>query len=380
MKRQQELLLPALELRQGTAHRLYSFAVDGKLLPTFTMVSRLHQTNENDIAGYQRTEVLAHIAEIRAYLESDNPVLPTSIVIAFDDTVTFEPSNDSPPVIDTARPGILRIPLSDRTLTQRKPGWIVDGQQRIAAIREARLEKFSVFVTGFLTASDREQRQQFILVNSPKPLSRSLIYELLPDTDVKLPPRLQRRKLSTAILRRLNKDDDSPLRGLVQTPTSPQGVIKDNSVLRMLENSLSDGALYRFRNPRTGNDDTVGMLRLLKAFWTSVSMVFEDAWGLPPRRSRLMHGAGIIGVGLLMDAIAERYAEVDVPTISVFRQELTPLRDVCHWTEGFWHFADGQERKWNEVQNTSKDIQMLAMHLLAEYQERIVRVRVKNKS
>lgn len=153
MERPQELLLPALELRQGTAHRLYSFAVDGKLLPTFTTVSRLHQTNGHDIAGYQRPEVLSHIAEIRAYLESDNPVLPTSIVIAFDDTVTFEPTHDSPPVMGTASPGMLRIPLNDKMLTQRKPGWIVDGQQRIAAIREAKLEKFPVFVTGFLRNS-----------------------------------------------------------------------------------------------------------------------------------------------------------------------------------------------------------------------------------
>jgi hypothetical protein len=142
----------------------------------------------------------------------------------------------------------------------------------------------------------------------------------------------------------------------------------------MLEHSLSDGALYRFRNPRTADGDTVTMLQLLKAFWTSVSMVFEDAWALPPRRSRLMHGAGIIGVGLLMDAIAERYAEVDVPTIEVFSQELAPLWDVCHWTEGVWHFADGRERKWNEVQNVPKDIQMLATHLLTEYRERVVRV------
>lgn len=375
MARPQELLLPALELRQGTAHRLYSFAVDGKLLPAFTTVSRLHQTNGNDIAGYQRPEVLSHIAEIRAYLESDNPVLPTSIVIAFDDTVTFEPAKDSPPVVGTAIPGMLRIPLNDKTLTQRKPGWIVDGQQRIAAIREAKLETFPVFVTGFLAASDKEQREQFILVNSPKPLPKDLIYELLPATDTKLPALLQRRKFSASLLHRLNYDDNSPLRGLVRTPTNPQGVIKDNSILRMLEHSLSDGALYRFRNPRTADGDTVTMLQLLKAFWTSVSMVFKDAWGLPPRRSRLMHGAGIISVGLLMDAIADRYAEVDVPTIEVFRQELAPLRDVCHWTEGFWHFADGRERKWNEVQNIPKDIQMLAMHLLTEYRERVVRVK-----
>ncbi|MCX6713664.1 MAG: HU family DNA-binding protein, partial [Candidatus Vogelbacteria bacterium] len=55
------------------------------------------------------------------------------------------------------------------------------------------------------------------------------------------------------------------------------------------------------RNPRTGDGDTETMLQILKVFWKAVANVFPEAWGLPPNRSRLMHGAGIIGMGLLMD-------------------------------------------------------------------------------
>jgi len=79
-----ELRLPALELRQGRDRVLYSFAVDGKMLPEFTTVSRLGRGEHKEVLGYQRPEVLSHIAEIRAYLESDNPILPNAIVIAFD--------------------------------------------------------------------------------------------------------------------------------------------------------------------------------------------------------------------------------------------------------------------------------------------------------
>lgn len=368
MEQPQELVVPALELSQGSGRKLYSFAVDGKLLPKFTTISRLHQINGYDIAGYQRPEVLAHIAEIRGYLESENPMLPTNIVVAFDESVTFEHTTTDSRKYVTGCPGILKIPLDNDLSSPRKAGWIVDGQQRVAAIREARLENFPVFVTGFLAASDREQREQFILVNSPKPLPKDLIYELLPGTESKLPALLQRRRFSASLLHRLNYDDDSPLKEMVRTPTNPNGVIKDNSILRMLEHSLSDGALYRFRKPGTSEGDTEGMLRLLKAFWTATAAVFEDAWGLPPRRSRLMHGAGIIGMGLLMDTIAENYQAGDGPTSEVFRRELEPLRDVCHWTEGSWDFLDGRHRNWNEVQNTPKDVQMLAMHLLTQYQ------------
>src|SRR5262245_12875734 len=41
-----ELRLPALEVRQGPKRTLYSFAVDGKDLPSFTTISRVHRDDE----------------------------------------------------------------------------------------------------------------------------------------------------------------------------------------------------------------------------------------------------------------------------------------------------------------------------------------------
>ena len=75
----------------------------------------------------------------------------------------------------------------------------------------------------------------------------------------------------------------------------------------MLENSISDGALYPYRFSRKGGADTDAMLSLLKDYWTAVSQVFREAWELPPRRSRLTHGLGIVSLGYLMDAIADYF-------------------------------------------------------------------------
>ena len=80
-----------------------------------------------------------------------------------------------------------------------------------------------------------------------------------------------------------------------------------------------------------------------------------------------MHGAGIVSLGFTMDAIAERYRHLGVPSREQFDADLTPLRAVCRWTDGYWHFGPGQQRKWNEIQNTSKDIQLLANYLLYQY-------------
>ena len=400
MPDQEMMELPAIAIRQGGRRELYAFAVEGKRLHEFAQVSRLGRDESEKIAGYQRPEVLSHIAEIRNYLESEEPMLPNTIVVAFDSRVHFKPLNDQQGR-DTARHGHLVIKITSNE-ESGKPGWIVDGQQRAAAIRDARMGTFPVFVTGFITDSVAEQREQFILVNSTKPLPKGLIYELLPGTDVQLASHLQRRRFPAYLLERLNYDSRSPLHLAIQTPTNPfqdfsarnrrgfqtpkpirvsdesgalplsgkvkvRGFVKDNSILRVLENSLRDGALYRCRLQADGEMDTERILKLLFNFWQAVAVVFEDAWGKPPTRSRLTHGVGIVSMGHVMDAIADRYRAKAIPTQQEFEADLIPLKPVCSWTDGYWDFGSADKRKWDQIQNTSKDIQLVANHLLVQY-------------
>ena len=365
-----EMRLPALKVTQGIDRCLYLFAVDGKMLPEFTTVSRVHRDKNTEIKGYQRPEVMRHIAEIRKYIESDNPLIPNALVIAFDDRVRFEAASKTHKPGVFSIPGTLVIPVDDTLSEEEKPGWIVDGQQRTAAIREAKVESFPISVVGFVTENDAEQRAQFILVNSTKPLSKSLIYELLPATEGHLPSALLKRQLPSRLVERLNFDADSPLFGMIQTPTTPDGVVKDNSILRTLESSISDGALYRYRDPITGDGDVDMMLSVLKPFWTAVQVVFSNAWGLPSRKSRLMHGAGIVSLSYVMDAIAEPILDNRAVTTDDFISGLRLLEPICQWTSGEWDFGEGVIRKWNGLQNTSQDVQKLTSYLLFEYRVR----------
>lgn len=360
------LRLPALEIVQGPKRVLYSFAVDGKQLATFATVSRIHRQSDEQLGGYQRPEVLSHISEIRRYIESTDPMIPNSIVVAFDERVRFEPA-EQPSTSLYSRLGTIFIPVEDGLSDEEKPGWIVDGQQRMAAIREASVQSFPICVTAFIARDDQEQKEQFILVNSTKPLPKGLIYELLPTTQMTLPSLLQRRRFPAQLANRLNYDPDSPFKGKIRTPTNAAGVVQDNSVLKMIENSLSDGALYRFREPNTGSGDIEAMLNVLKAFWGAVGKTFKEAWELPPTRSRLVHGAGIVSMGFLMDAIADRYHDVDEIRQHHFANDLEHFQHMCRWTQGYWDFGPGAQRKWNEIQNTSKDIKLLANFLLLQY-------------
>jgi DGQHR domain-containing protein len=353
---------PALAYQQGKHRKLFAFAVDGRELDTFLTISRIGRTSETKVSGYQRPEIASHIAQISEYLSSDRPILPNSLVVAFDDSVSFEPnttSKDSVPI----KQGTLNIPIYEG---RPMPGWIVDGQQRTSALLDAGLTDFHVCIVGFIATSVEEQREQFILVNSTKPLPRSLIYELLPATDCPLPPFFERRKFPAKLLARLNYEEGSPFHHRIKMPTNRSGVIKDNSVLKMIENSLSDGVLYRLRDMEKGEHDIDSMLHILSEFWSAVADVFQTAWELPPRRSRLTHGAGIVSMGFLMDTIADRHRS-RLPTREDFAAHLAPLIPTCRWTEGYWDFGPGEERKWNELQNKSNDINLLANFLLVQY-------------
>jgi len=350
------LSVPAIEFRQGGGRKLYSFAIDGKLLHSFCTVSRVSRQGTETLTGYQRPEVASHISQIRDYLESESPILPNAIVVAFDGTVRFHPHQGIPKT-GYSRQGTLDIPLGPFVDETLKPGWIVDGQQRAAAMRDARVESFPVCVVGFVTDGLEEQRQQFILVNATKPLPKGLIYELLPSTEGKLPVALQKRRHPAELVERLNFDEDSPMKGMIRTPTNGKGLIADNSMLQMLGNSLTDGILYRY-------DEIEDQLNILKAFWRRVTQVFKAEWGLPPKKSRLLHGVGVIALGFVMDTLAERNKSKKDYS-SIFLDGLLKIAKECNWSVGEWRLGLGYSLKWNEVQNVPRHIQLISNHILS---------------
>jgi DGQHR domain-containing protein len=361
-----EFRLPALEIRQGE-RQLYQFAIDGKRLPEVTTVSRIHRDDAGRIGGYQRPEVLRHVKAIRSYLESPGALMPNALVVAFDTRVRFEPVGDAPADADT-RVGLLIIPIDPSLSEHDKPGWVVDGQQRSAAIRDADVDRFPIPVVGFITDDLSEQRAQFILVNSTRPLPKGLIHELLPSTEGHLPAMLARKRYPAKLVEALNYVPGSPMQGAIRTTTTPTGRIKDNSVLKMLENSITDGALYRFRDPATGEGDSSKMLETLWNFWWAVRRTWPEAWALTPRKSRLVHGVGIVALGFVMDDITDRFSSGEtVPSVATFEAELQSLVDVCAWTHGFWDYGLRERRAWNALQVTPRDIAELTDYLLRRY-------------
>lgn len=364
MPDQYELRLPALRIRQG-GQFIYTFGVEGKRIHEFATVSRVHRDDQTSLHGYQRPEVLSHIRAIQRYLESDGAMLPNAVVVAFDERVSFEAAG-TPSSVDYVSTGELVIPIDESLPEDQKPAWLVDGQQRSAAIRDADLEEFAVAAVGFIAHGEAEQRSQFILVNNTKPLPKGLIHELLPDTLGHLPTAYAKKQLPAEILARLNFGDraeGAPFAGRIATPTMANGYIKDNSVLKMIENSLYDGALYQYRDPEDGTGDVREMVLHLNFFWTAVQDVFREAWELPPTKSRLTHGAGIQAMGYVMDTLTDGIPTSGLADLGI-HATIKRLAEDCAWTSGTWEFGGDQVRRWNGIQNTPNDLKLLTSHLL----------------
>lgn len=370
---QKTLAIDALRLEQSPGRVIYSFGIDGKQVPKFASVSRARR-GEEDVAllGYQRPEVQKHITQIREYIESEGAMVPNAVVLAFGAGVRFvgrsEKRGGTQVVRSGAEPGILEIPIYKKG--EEKVGFIVDGQQRLAAIRESRRDSFPVFAVAFVAESDDEQKEQFMLVNSTKPLPKGLIHELLPGVQGHLPPHLEKRKLPAELVAHLNHSEGSPLHRTIRTATNPSGRIADNSMLRILETSLSDGVLWEIAQVEEEGDKAVEeMCKLLMAFWGAVREVWEDIWELKPRKSRLLHGAGVVTLGYLMEEMIVRYRGKEWPPQDYFVEQLELIKDDCHWTEGWWDFGKGQRRRWDEIQNVNKDVMLLMNHMTRVYRK-----------
>ncbi len=322
-------------------------------------MSRVKRSNDQKLLGYQRPEVTDHITDIKSYLERKDAILPNSLVIAFQQKLHFEKLQ----AFGDSELGVLRIDVND----DKKPGWIVDGQQRAAALRLMKKESLPVSVVGFESGSVSEEREQFILVNNTKPLPKSLVYELLPSIEGDVPPKLRKRRGAYKLLERLNLDPSSPFYLRIKTITYghlEHANIKDLSVLKMLENGMTDGVLSRFTRKQK-------RLSILKNYWAAVSEVYSKAWEFPPKKSRLTHGVGIVSMGYLMDAIGYRIMQKDtIPAKEAFKVELGRL-GVIPWTEGVWHFGRDTVLPWNKIQNTSQYIDIVTNHLIRTYRQNV---------
>lgn len=360
----------ALRLRQHPKHPLYQFALSAEELLQVADISRVSRDEAGKLLGYQRPEVRKHVKGIVEYLDSGSVLFPNSIILALSSEAVFKEVR-GPKVDDgLAEAGTLELPVPANG--GPKPAWIVDGQQRALALSRCRRRDLLVPVNAFVATDLEVQKEQFLRINTTKPLPRGLVNELLPDVETILPPQLAARQAPARLCEILNRDPESPFRGLVYRSSmkgrgKQRPAVNDTSLLHMIQESLTNpsGCLFPYRNVATGETDFAGVRLVLLVYWNAVKATFPEAWGLPPSKSRLMHGAGIRSMGRLMDRVMSVVRVSDKNAERTVRKELARIKHLCAWTEGSWNELG--DIRWNEVQNVPSHVKLLSNYLMRAY-------------
>lgn len=312
-------------------------------------IDRVKRDDDGHLTGFQRPLVSKHIREIRDYLARPDAVMPNAVVLAFTNGLRIVGEN-GPYVeieVDTAAGPV---------------GYVVDGQQRLSALFGLPDRSFQLLVSALICESSEELRRQFILVNNTSPLPKSLIYELLPAVEG-LPQRMTSRARAARVVELLNFDERSSLRGQIKQHTNPAGTIGDTALQKMIMNSLSDGYC---RTAIELDDGEERCFLAISEFFLAVQQVFRSAWvGHTPKSSRLVHSAGIISMGYVMDQLCA----TATPLAPLFKLGLKTLEGKTAWVAGGgdWQFQSGT-RPWNGIQNLHGDI-----HTLSDYLTRLIR-------
>lgn len=364
----QELVVRALHTTQGEGLDVYAFFIKGGDIVRVADISRIERDAADELKGFQRPEIRQHVKGIVDYLNQGDVLFPNAIILALAPDVKFVASRGSKPAGDSrvSESGTLTLPIYAEG---QRVAWIVDGQQRSIALSQAQHKELAVPVIGFVSDKLSVQREQFILVNKAKPLPTRLINELLPETATFVLPRdLVARKVPAELVSTLNQDPASPFFRLVKRASdrgASGAVVTDTALLSLIKSSLSNplGALAPFKSVgREGGGDVAGMYRLLTTYWSAVKAVFPEAWGKDPKQSRLMHSAGLMAMGLLMDAI---YARLTPDSeVAAVQRELEKVAPYCRWTKGTWETLG---LAWNEVQNTPPHVKKLQDALVRAY-------------
>ena len=349
-KKSPTLVVNALKINQRSDVPFFVFGVNGRLIKQFATVQHAHRVNNGKLKGYQREKVGRHIDEILDFLKQSDSFLPNAIVISFDKQIKF---NALPGLVPSnwGTFGKLTIPYGGR----KKPGFIVDGQQRTTALAQLNPNRnFPVVVTAFQSPNETVEREQFVLVNKTKPLPRDLLNELLPHVDTYLPKGMRLKKIAASVLQELRFNTDSPFSGrIIGLGAGGESCnISQNAVIEVVLNSLKQGVLSEFSGATIEETDVNSAAKVLALYFKGVQKVWPTAWEGSPKTSRLVHGVGIFAVGRLMDTVMETINIESTRALGSIRNRLGSIRDKCRWTSGRWPTL---RCEWNELQNTSQD-------------------------
>ena len=252
-----------------------------------------------DKSGYQREASINRVNRLVQELQAKAVDLPTGVLLNLRE---YDPSRHV-----SEKGGQKYIRPGDQRF------YVVDGQHRVEALKRLvttdakKWDKFEVPFVCMLGASERQEMEQFYVVNSTaKSVRTDLALVLLKEraeSDPEVMNLLVKRGESWKVKAQSlveKMEQSSPLwRGRIRSPGQPKGTttISSGGMVGSLKQLLD--------TPYFGESITIdNQLKILEAFWRAVNQLLPEAFENPAAYSLLKANPGVLVMhGLLVSAI-----------------------------------------------------------------------------
>jgi len=342
---------------------IFSLSIQGNEILDIASIDRIKRNDKGILVGYQRLAVEKHIREITEYMNRTDAILPNAIVVCFDDVVKFEEIEDGM--------GYLIIPDNN------EHGWIVDGQQRATALYKAdklKNKTFDVTVNAFISSDAQIQREQFMLVNNTKPLPKTLLNELMPNTVTALPKNMEEKRLPNLLIQELNRNEHSVFFNRIKTHTCPDGYISENSLLQSIKAAISDGFIFKYTAnaiTRKKEHDVDSIISVINTYFTAVAELWSEDFNSKPKDTRLTHGVGFCALFTILEYIEAR---INKDLLSYTKDDFKNILEKLdmNWKKMLIPVDEETNINIMNLQNNSRDKKFLSNYI-GHYFEKKVR-------
>lgn len=310
-----EFTIPAIEFAQR-GNRLFLFSMPASQLEKLVRSRRNLSTDDQ---GQQRLLDQKRVGKIAEYVSDEKfTPIPNSIVVNFHSQVQFMSQGAN-------GIGMLVFPDSEGYF-----GDILDGQHRLYGIvdQKSKYPDLPLSVTGVMLDNPKNAGKVFADINRLQvKASPVLIVSIrlaigdLPDDE----------ESASAIVQKLDEDDDSPLHGKIKMHQDREGtwITNDKAIKIILKMIQPRNDLARIIKHLS----TEKAISLIKCYFLAVAETFPDAWGKnKDKEYRLTRPAGleiICGIfdRVLRDVNALNAATGKFPSKEDFITVLTPIKD-----------------------------------------------------
>ena len=272
-------------------------------------IHRFRTAEKINKIGVQRQKHIKWVEELKEGLKSSKAEMWSTAIVYFDkDETEYVKLRD----YEDREIGVLIINYDGHVYDADKPGWILDGQQRMWALEHIAVNSNnpeSLQLIGPVTIAIGEYdntdetdkidfiRRTFAITNStqnlPQNFRNELMATLTESSQEMLTKKDKKKTLVASIVEQLNIDDDSPFNSLIDMlnpglPRKQGEKISNGAMNYIIRELLNYEAFNKEDLPIPKMDKRFKFnIELIKDFFNAIKYVFSEEWQKPIEESRI---------------------------------------------------------------------------------------------